>query len=281
MTEQQQERSIDEELRELADAVREHLLWQKSCGASGIPAGAPIAPEPELERAPAQSRPPVPIPKFREPPAAAPIALEPRRAQFEVPADLEGRVARLQQLADESRACTKCALHMTRQQAVFSRGSPSAEVMFVGEGPGADEDAQGEPFVGKAGQLLDKMIVAMGLDRDQVYICNVVKCRPPDNRTPEPEEAAACLPYLQEQIALINPKVIVALGATAVKGMLGVQEGITRLRGKWKLYRASIPVMPTFHPSYLLRKEDAKRDVWNDLKAVMVNLGRPVPDKKK
>ncbi|MBI5531239.1 MAG: uracil-DNA glycosylase [Deltaproteobacteria bacterium] len=280
MTEQQ-EKSIDEELRELADAVREHLLWQRSCGATGIPPGAVVAPEPEVEPVPAPRKPAIAIPQFQAPPPPPPVAAEPKRPQFEVPADLEGRIARLKQLAEEASACTRCVLHKQRKQAVFSRGSASTEVMFVGEGPGADEDAQGEPFVGKAGQLLDKMIVAMGLDREQVYICNVVKCRPPENRTPEPEEIAACLPYLQEQIALINPKVIVALGGTAVKGLLGVQEGITRMRGKWKLYRAAIPVMPTFHPSYLLRKEDAKRDVWTDLKQVMAQIGRPVADKKK
>jgi DNA polymerase len=151
--------------------------------------------------------------------------------------------------------------------------------MFVGEGPGADEDAQGLPFVGKAGQLLDRMIKAMGFDPAEVYICNIVKCRPPENRTPEPDEMTACIPYLHEQIALVQPKCMVALGGTAAKGLLGTTEGITRLRGRWKLYRASIPVMPTFHPSYLLRKEDAKREVWSDLKEVLKNLGRPLPAK--
>jgi len=153
--------------------------------------------------------------------------------------------------------------------------------MIVGEGPGADEDAQGEPFVGAAGQLLDKMISAMGYDRDDFYICNVVKCRPPKNRTPDPTEIAACMPYLHEQIALIEPKVIISMGATALKGLLGVQDGIIRARGKWRLYRASIPVMPTFHPAYLLRQETAKRDVWNDLKEVLKHMGRTVPEKKR
>jgi len=150
-------------------------------------------------------------------------------------------------------------------------------VCFVGEGPGADEDAQGFPFVGAAGQLLDRMIAAMGLARDEVYVCNIVKCRPPKNRKPEPAEMEACRPYLTEQLELIAPRVIVALGATAVQGLLGTSEGITRLRGTWKLYRGRIPVMPTFHPAYLLRTPAAKREVWHDLQAVLRHLGLPVP----
>jgi DNA polymerase len=149
----------------------------------------------------------------------------------------------------------------------------------VGEGPGADEDAQGFPFVGKAGQLLDKMIAAMGLGRDEVYVCNIVKCRPPDNRKPEPAEMAACTPYLKEQLELVAPEVIVALGATAVQGLFGTTEGITRMRGRWKLYGGRIPVMPTFHPAYLLRTPAAKREVWDDLQAVLRQMGRTLPAK--
>ncbi len=137
--------------------------------------------------------------------------------------------------------------------------------MFVGEGPGADEDARGEPFVGAAGQLLDRMVAAMGYQRDEVYIANIVKCRPPNNRKPEASEMASCVPFLTQQLTLVKPRVIVALGATAVQGLCGTSEGITRLRGKWKLYKGSIPIMPTFHPAYLLRSPAAKRDVWNDL----------------
>jgi len=183
---------------------------------------------------------------------------------------------RLVELADEVRRCTKCGLHSARTQTVFARGSTDAELCFVGEGPGADEDRQGFPFVGKAGQLLDRMIAAMGFARDDVYVCNIVKCRPPDNRKPEPDEMAACKPYLREQLELVAPKVIVALGATAVEGLIGMSGGITRLRGQWKLYR-TIPVMPTFHPAYLLRNPAAKREVWDDLQAVMKQLGRSVP----
>jgi len=168
-------------------------------------------------------------------------------------------------------------LHEKRRQAVFSRGDPFSELMFVGEGPGADEDARGEPVVGAAGELLDRMIVAMGYYCDAVYVANIVKCRPPNNRKPEPEEMASCVPFLTQQLALVKPKVIVALGATAVQGLCGTSEGITRLRGKWKLYKGSIPIMPTFHPAYLLRNPAAKRDVWSDLQEVMKHLGKEPP----
>ncbi|GAC1353057.1 MAG: uracil-DNA glycosylase [Polyangiales bacterium] len=179
---------------------------------------------------------------------------------------------RLSQIGEVVAGCTRCALHETRTQTVFARGSALAELMFVGEGPGAEEDAQGLPFVGKAGQLLDKMIEAMGLSPPNVYVANIVKCRPPGNRKPEPVEMETCEGYLHEQIALVQPKVIVALGATAVEGLLKVS-GITKLRGSWRLYRGAIPVMPTFHPAYLLRNPPAKREVWADLQEVMKRLG--------
>ncbi|HEU5076352.1 MAG TPA: uracil-DNA glycosylase family protein [Polyangiaceae bacterium] len=180
-------------------------------------------------------------------------------------------------LASRVRDCQKCGLARTRTQTVFARGTGASGLCFVGEGPGADEDAQGFPFVGKAGQLLDRMIEAMGFSRDEVYVCNIVKCRPPDNRKPEPEEMSQCMPYLNEQLALVEPQVIVALGATAVLGLLGTSGGITRLRGRWRLYQGKIPVMPTFHPAYLLRTPSAKREVWEDLQAVLRQMGRPVP----
>lgn len=191
----------------------------------------------------------------------------------------EERRVKLSVLADEARGCSRCGLHAQRKQAVFARGNPFSELCFVGEGPGADEDAQGFPFVGKAGQLLDKMIAAMGYGRDDVYICNIVKCRPPENRKPEPDEMAACQQFLTAQLALAKPKVIVALGATAVQGLTGVGEGITRLRGKWKLYKGTTPIMPTFHPAYLLRNPAAKREVWSDLQDVMRFLGKSPPAK--
>jgi DNA polymerase len=191
-----------------------------------------------------------------------------------------GRLLRLEQLREEVRGCTRCALAPARKNTVFSRGTGSSGLCFIGEGPGADEDAQGYPFVGAAGQLLDRMIAAMGFGRDEVYVCNIVKCRPPQNRKPEPAEMAACMPYLTEQLELLEPQVIVALGATAVQGLLGTTEGIMRLRGKWKLYRGRIAVMPTFHPAYLLRTPEAKRDVWTDLQAVLRQMGRAIPPAK-
>src|SRR5437016_6004042 len=172
---------------------------------------------------------------------------------------------KIEQLASvQSRvcACTKCPnLARTRTQTVFGVGNPDAEIMFIGEAPGADEDAQGEPFVGRAGQLLTRIIVAMGLTRETVYIANILKCRPDTpgqsagNRKPAPEEMATCIPYLQQQIDLIKPKVIVALGGTALEGLIGKNLGITKLRGQWQIYR-NLPLMPTFHPSYLLRPEN-------------------------
>jgi DNA polymerase len=180
----------------------------------------------------------------------------------------------------EARSCTKCALAATRTNVVFSRGNPEAKLVFIGEAPGADEDESGQPFVGRAGQLLDKMIGAMGLDpAKDVYVCNIIKCRPPGNRKPEPTEVETCIPYLHEQLAAVDPKAIVALGNTAVAALLGSKLGITKVRGQWKLYRGKIPVMPTYHPSYLLRPSaqqiEAKKQAWEDLQAVMKELGLP------
>jgi uracil-DNA glycosylase len=179
----------------------------------------------------------------------------------------------------ESRAkdCTLCKeLARCRHHVVFGVGSPRAEIMFVGEAPGRDEDIQGEPFVGRAGELLTKIIAAMGCQREDVYIANVLKCRPPENRTPLPQEVTNCLPYLISQIELIQPKIIVALGATAVRALLDVQLGITKMRGHWYTFK-DIPIMPTFHPAYLLRNPAAKKEVWDDMKAVLEKLGREVP----
>lgn len=186
----------------------------------------------------------------------------------------------LKDVACRVAACTKCNLHKTRTNTVPGQGSPSPEIMFIGEGPGADEDAKGLAFVGRAGQLLTKIIEAMGFTREQVFIGNIVKCRPPDNRVPAPEEMQACMPYLTEQIALLRPKVIVALGATAVRGLLNVETGITRLRGQWMTHQG-IDVMPTYHPAYLLRNSAGKKFVWEDMKAVLAKLGRQPPERKK
>ena len=209
--------------------------------------------------------------------AAVSIAAAPRPVTPAAPMTTGDGPTRLSVLAERVAACTKCVLHEQRKQTVFARGNPEAELCFVGEGPGADEDEQGAPFVGKAGQLLDRMIVAMGYRPEDVYVCNVVKCRPPNNRKPEPDEMAACLPYLSEQLDVVAPRVIVALGGTAAQGLIGAPVSITRIRGEWRLYRTSIPMMPTFHPAYLLRNPAAKREVWADLQAVLHKLGRPLP----
>lgn len=235
------------------------------------PAPAP-APAPAQVQAPAPARAPAPAQAPAPAPARAPLPT--------APLDDAAKRVRLQQLEQVAATCNRCGLHAGRTNPVFARGNPGAELMFVGEGPGADEDAQGLPFVGKAGQLLDKMIEAMGYRPEDVYIANIVKCRPPNNRKPEPSEMAACIGYLHEQIALIRPRAIVALGATACEGLLGVS-GITRLRGTWRLYRGEIPVMPTFHPAYLLRTPEAKREVWSDLQQVMQRLGKALPQKKR
>lgn len=168
--------------------------------------------------------------------------------------------------------CRRCKLCDRRTNLVFGVGNPNARLMFVGEAPGADEDLQGEPFVGKAGQLLDRMIAAMGLSRDQVYIANVVKCRPPGNRDPEATEVAECLPFLRAQIAAVAPEVIVALGRIAPSALLGRSVQITRERGTWTSFD-SVPMMLTYHPAFLLRDPSHKRDAWSDLQAVMGRLG--------
>ena len=282
------------ELRFLTEALRAHGEWQQACGSSAVPAAASL----ELAVGSSQFRPPASAPAAAAPsrselaesshehaPASAPVPKLPTgspapklpTANSQLPT--EERERRLTVLADEVKVCTKCVLHVERTQTVFARGNGSSGLCFVGEGPGADEDAQGFPFVGVAGQLLDKMIAAMGILRDDVYVCNIVKCRPPKNRTPDPEEMNACMPYLTEQLSLIEPQVIVALGKTAVQGMFGTAEGITRIRGRWRLYQGRIAVMPTFHPAYLLRNPAAKREVWADLQLVLKQMGRALPTK--
>jgi DNA polymerase len=168
--------------------------------------------------------------------------------------------------------CNACRLAGTRKTVVFGSGNPNADLMFIGEAPGRDEDEQGEPFVGKAGQLLTDIIKAMKLTRDDVYIANVIKCRPPENRNPEPDELDECRPFIQRQVALIQPKVIVALGRFGLQSLTERTYSITAVRGQWLDYNG-IKLMPTFHPSYLLRTPAAKKDVWNDMKKVMAELG--------
>ena len=198
--------------------------------------------------------------------------------------------AAMTKLRDEALACAQCAhLVSTRTQVVFGVGTVHAELMLIGEAPGLDEDKEGEPFVGAAGQLLTKIIEATGLDRDKVYIANILKCRPDTpgkvygNRKPRPEEMETCFPWVKRQIEIIQPRVMVALGGTAVEGLLGkMPSGITRLRGNWQAYRG-VPVMPTFHPSYLLRNQSwvIKRHVWEDMMQVMERLNMPISEKQR
>ena len=175
--------------------------------------------------------------------------------------------------------CTRCKLAPLRTNLVFGVGNPQADLMFIGEGPGAEEDLRGEPFVGRAGQLLTDIIErGMGMTRAEVYICNVIKCRPPENRNPEPDEVAACEPFLLRQIDLVRPRVIVGLGTFAVQAVLKLKTPISKLRGNWHEVRG-IKLMPTFHPAYLLRNPGDKRLVWSDIQQVMKALGRPIPDR--
>jgi DNA polymerase len=181
------------------------------------------------------------------------------------------KAAALEALRREIGDCTRCKLCKGRTKLVFGVGNPNADLMFVGEGPGRDEDLQGIPFVGRAGQLLTKIIEAMGLKRDDVYIANVVKCRPPNNRNPEPDEVAMCKPFLVRQVEIIKPRVIVCLGSVATQNLLATEEKITRMRGRFTEWQG-IPVMPTYHPAFLLRNPDMKKPVWEDMQKVMKQL---------
>ena len=188
------------------------------------------------------------------------------------------RATAMQLIRKELGECTRCPLHKGRNKLVFGDGSPTARLMFVGEGPGADEDAQGLPFVGKAGQLLNNMIAAMGLKREEVYIANVVKCRPPNNRVPEPEEGAKCSPFLFRQIDVVRPEVLVALGATAATWLLGTRQPLAGLRGRVHAMRGTRLVV-TYHPAYLLRDPRQKKEAWADLQIAMKELGLKLPAK--
>ena len=238
--------------REARSDLIEHLKFLREMGVKEIrlgaaPAGAAAAAAPAR---PSASRP-------------APAKKAPASSQ---------KGAALAALRDQEIGdCRRCRLCEARTKIVFGVGDPGARLMFIGEGPGHDEDVQGIPFVGRAGMLLTDIIRAMNLTREQVYIGNVVKCRPPENRTPEPDEIAACRGFLEEQIEIIAPSVIVCLGAVAVQVLVGASGGITKIRGTLRDYRG-IPVMPTFHPAYLLRNPSAKKDVWQDMKQVMAIL---------
>jgi uracil-DNA glycosylase len=208
-------------------------------------------------------------------PPRKPISAPPSVSAAVPPSD---RAAALSVIREEIGDCTRCALHTGRNKIVFGDGDPNARLMFVGEGPGADEDAQGLPFVGKAGQLLNNMIGAMGLKREEVYIANVVKCRPPGNRTPEPDEANTCSPFLFRQIDVIRPEVIVALGATAATYLLGQRQPLAGLRGRVHSWRGS-KLIVTYHPAFLLRDPRQKKEAWADLQIAMRELGIKLPAK--
>jgi DNA polymerase len=267
------------------DALIDYLHYRQECGERATEL------EPELlallnAQAPLPTTVPSspPAPRRRDvptqlSPVAPPMTMPVAAAAADDPP--EARQAGLAALAASIETCQRCTLAQSRTRTVPGAGKiGSPEVMFIGEAPGADEDAQGLPFVGAAGQLLTKMIQAMGFTRDEVFIANICKCRPPKNRVPTHDEMNACLPYLRAQLAIIRPKVIVTLGAVAAKGLLATESGITSLRGHWARY-GHIPLMPTFHPAYLLRYPAAKKESWADLQAVLKLLGRPVPTRPK
>jgi len=211
------------------------------------------------------------------------VASEPQ--QQEDSAAVARAAKELEKIADEVRQCHKCHLGSLRTNAVPGEGKPNARIMFVGEGPGADEDAQGRPFVGRAGKLLDKVIAGMGIKRSDVFIGNILKCRPPENRDPRADEIINCFPYLQRQIEIINPEIIVAMGAPAARTLLNTNKPIGQLRGQFHEYyaglgRPPIKLMPTYHTAYLLRNysEENRRKVWEDMKKVLAELGLPIPE---
>jgi uracil-DNA glycosylase len=271
--------SAPEQRHLLLDSVRDYLEQLAEEGLEGLPAMAPTRSTAPKAAVPAASVPARDGVSSRD--AAAGAASPPRPAS--APIEMLSRYPGLEKTAtlEELRAfigdCQRCKLAPLRTHLVFGVGNPEADLMFVGEAPGADEDARGEPFVGRAGQLLTDIIErGMGLRRADVYICNVIKCRPPDNRNPEADEVAACEPFLMRQIDLVQPRAIVALGTFAVQALLKVKTPISRLRGNWHEVRG-VKLMPTFHPAYLLRSPGEKRWVWQDIQEVMKLLGIETP----
>lgn len=252
---------VREELSALVAAFRTHLRWRQAHGAHWFPS----APSPRLGPSPSAVEPDVGTPE------AAEVFAE-EEAEPATSGRLPSREA-LERVRQELGECKRCGLSRQRKKIVFGEGNPNADLMFVGEAPGGEEDQQGRPFVGAAGQLLTRMIEAMGLSRDEVYICNIIKCRPPRNRDPNPDEIDTCEPFLRDQIDAIDPSIIIALGSFAAKTLLRTEMSITRLRGRFHTYHG-IALMPTFHPAYLLRNAAQKRPVWQDLKAVMAEMDR-------
>jgi uracil-DNA glycosylase len=303
-----------QELSEVLEDLRRHLLWQEEDGGRVLQVDARLAAElrgaglprpqaltrpqaakaapPPAAQPPPPAPPPAPAPRALSPEPERPMAARPAMPRAEpppavlldvppqsrpfagpLPGVVDGEPPTLDQIRRELGDCRRCKLCSGRKNIVFGSGNPRAELVFVGEGPGADEDVQGVPFVGAAGQLLTKMIEAMGYNRDQVYICNVVKCRPPNNRNPEPDEVAACEPFLRAQLQAVRPKAIVALGKFAAQTLLRDSTPITRMRGQWREYEG-IKLMPTFHPAYLLRQPAEKKKAWEDLQQVMKFFGK-------
>ncbi|MCC7146830.1 MAG: uracil-DNA glycosylase [Phycisphaeraceae bacterium] len=268
--------------------LRQHVLTDALLGVWAVPQGdaSPSVTPPSLPAdeslPPAAAAAPVALDSLDAPAAPAAAIVAPAKVAV---LSLEEKIKELDAIdRNQVRSCALCELCRSRTQTVFGEGDPDAAIMFIGEGPGLNEDQQGRPFVGRAGELLDKMILAMKLSRSQVYIANVVKCRPPENRTPTPQEAAACWPYLRRQIQIIQPRAIVTLGGPATKLLLNTTTGITALRGSWHQVQglgpngAAIPVMPTFHPAFVLRQytPETRGKVWSDLQKVLELLA-PTP----
>jgi uracil-DNA glycosylase len=275
------------EVEALAAEALRHLEWLRSAGVRELPhppvMEPPVPPRtfpPAPERAAAE---PLPLPDERQVRDTGPHDAAPRPPDASAGQAGAARAGEkgcgspaLAAIREELGDCTRCKLARGRTRLVYGVGNPAAELVFAGEGPGEDEDRQGEPFVGRAGQLLTRMIEAMGFARADVYIANVVKCRPPGNRNPEPDEIEACEPFLRAQLAAIHPKVIVALGKFAAQTLLRETTPISKLRGRWFTYEG-VKLMPTFHPAYLLRSPDEKKKAWDDLQLVMKELGKPLP----
>ena len=261
-----------DELRRLTAGFRTNLALRQRSGLIGVAAAR------TRRRAPVGAAAPIARTSQVAPRPDAPVRLGALDGpevdvDVDVPAERPPGAVGLALVREELGECTRCKLSTGRKKLVYGVGNPDAHLVFVGEAPGADEDEQGEPFVGKAGQLLTKMIEAMGYARQDVYICNVVKCRPPQNRNPEPDEIAACEPFLKKQLGAIRPRMIVTLGKFAAQCLLRDDTPISRLRGNFRTYEG-IQLMPTFHPAYLLRDPSKKKEAWEDLKAVLSALRR-------
>jgi uracil-DNA glycosylase family 4 len=264
---------LQKEFLEIVANVRAHLEYQRALGVKSIEVPPLDVQKPIVQSAVLS----LPKEQTIAAPAASPVVMETVKTVASVQAV---QPAILESIREEIGDCTRCKLHKGRNSIVYGEGDPKATIVFVGEGPGFEEDQQGRPFVGAAGQLLTDIIEkGMKIKRAEVYICNIVKCRPPNNRNPEPDEVEACIGFVKKQIAAIRPKVIVTLGNVPTQNLLNTKQGITKIRGVWQEYEG-IPVMPTFHPSYLLRSPGEKKWVWIDIKKVMERLGLAVPAKE-